>query len=723
MMAKIGLNKEGKIMICQNCGITLKKESIFCLSCGNQKNSYYKAIAILFIAFLIIGLGVGGYFLWGSMNDSALANISSYDLIEPALQVQYISAEKGSSFVILSDGSLWAWGSNNAGQLGDGTTTERHIPVKIMEDVIAVSAVPSEWGGYAMAIRTDGSLWAWGCNRVGQLGDGTTINRYTPVKIMEDVVIVSTSHLGWNGGHTMAIKTDGSLWAWGRNSFGQLGDGTTTNRYAPVKIMDDVAEVIVSTGNSGWDGYTMAIRTDGSLWAWGNNRNGYLGDGTTINRHTPVRIMDDVATVSVGSNYTMAIRTDGSLWSWGSNWSGQLGDGTSTRWYDRLLINNNRRSPVRIMEDVATVSIGNGYAMAIKTDGSLWAWGNNSAGRLGDGTSSRWGDSGRISNDRYSPVKIMNNVAYISVGNDHSMAITYDGILWGWGSNSHGKIGDGTANMGWSGDNDRLIPTKIMDSVALVSAGKNHTMAVTDDGNLWAWGSNLNGEIGNDFILIDRHLPTEVIFPSPSKMLTATEVTLTDALVVYRDFLMQAVESGFIVTKEQEWDRRGIRHIELINFDNYCIPNLVIIFNTLKECGSLPLLVMGYTGQLEVLYRGLIWGDGGGAQLYEIAVTSDGQGYLVSIDTDVFYIDRDYLSLQNGEWVSALTTSERKREVGEAAEYFYINGAPVSQAQFENAAFNNLGIIGITDVMRNVFSDVQDVIDMILHIENWIIAE
>ena len=189
----------------------------------------------------------------------------------------------------------------------------------------------STGGLNAMAIRTDGSLWAWGYNFFGQLGDGTNISRNTPVKSMDSVASVSAG-----GGHTLVIKPDGSLWAWGHNYYGQLGDGTNTDRNTPVKIMDSVASV--SLGNN----CTVAVKTDGSLWEWGEYAYGGLGDDTNTRRDTPVKIMDDAASVSAGWYHAIAVKTDGSLWAWGHNHYGQLGDGT----------NIDRNVPVKIMAGV-----------------------------------------------------------------------------------------------------------------------------------------------------------------------------------------------------------------------------------------------------------------------------------------------------------------------------------------------------------------------------------
>jgi len=343
-----------------------------------------------------------------------------------------ISAGSWSSFAIQSDRSLWAWGHNINRTLGDGTDICRLTPVKIMDNVVSVSSKDS----HTAVIKTDGSLWTWGwygywCEI--SKGRHNTGHDY-PTKMMDDVIAVSVSI-----NHVMVIKNDGSLWAWGDNGVGQLGDGTTTSQYNPIKIMDDV--LAVSSGS----GFTMAIRNDGSLWAWGFNRDGQLGDGTTECRHNPVKIMDDVISIYSGRWHTFAIRTDGSLWTWGWNIAtfNEIGNEICTA-----------NAPVKIMEDVVAVSTCGDLSprdlwintMIIRRDGSLWTWGNF----IGDGTT----NASRI------PIKIMEDVASVSAGSQHSMVLRTDGSLWTWGSNSNGQIGDGT-------NTDRNSPAKIMEGVML----------------------------------------------------------------------------------------------------------------------------------------------------------------------------------------------------------------------------------------------------------------
>ena len=350
-----------------------------------------------------------------------LTSLAHYEI---KMESMTISTGHSHSAAIQADGSLWTWGFNVNGQLGDGTRNNSEIPIKVMENVIAVSASNSS---HTMAIQADGSLWAWGLNFNGQLGDGTLTNRHAPVKVMEDVIAVSQDFT-----HTMAIKADGSLWAWGLNDEGQLGDGTTQNRRTPVRILDNVASVSTSRG------HTMAIKTNGTLWAWGDNIFGQLGVGTITNHNTPVRVMNDVTYVSVGRNHTMAVTTDGSLWAWGFNGSGQLGDGTT----------HSKLSPIRVMDNVTAVSANRGYTMAITTDGSLWAWGSNRYGRLGDGTF----------RNHLTPMKIMDDVIAVCAGERHALATTTNGSLWAWGRNLIGELGDGTTD-------NRNTPVEIMGNI------------------------------------------------------------------------------------------------------------------------------------------------------------------------------------------------------------------------------------------------------------------
>lgn len=226
------------------------------------------------------------------------------------------------TFALKSNGDLWAWGNNSLGQLGDATTTSRTTPTLIGTGYRSITVGLD--AGYG--IKQDNTLWSWGANQYGQLGDGDTLPKLQPYFIMTDVKDV------YPVGATMfAIRSDGGLWAWGNNTHGQVGDGTRERRTTPVRIGQGFTQIVPL---SDWSVY--GLQADGSLWAWGSNAAGEFGDGTTTDRLTPWRIGDGFHSVKALSgwegSYTLAMRTDGSLVAWGDNTSGNLGDG-STVWH------------------------------------------------------------------------------------------------------------------------------------------------------------------------------------------------------------------------------------------------------------------------------------------------------------------------------------------------------------------------------------------------------
>jgi alpha-tubulin suppressor-like RCC1 family protein len=321
--------------------------------------------------------------------------------------------------------SVYNWGYNLFGGLGDGSTTSRLSPVAVSGGGTTWSSVSAGWY-HSAGVKRDGTLWAWGYNGLGQLGDGTTTSRLSPVTVAGG----GTNWLMVNGGlsHTLAIKTDGTLWTWGCNGQGRLGDGTTTNRSSPGTVAGGgTTWCAASVGFN----HSAGIKTDGTLWTWGGNNFGQLGDGTTTSRSSPGTVAgggNNWCMVSVQCLHTVAIKTDGTLWTWGGNNAGQLGDGTLT----------SRSSPSTVAgagTNWCAVNAGGNHTAAIKTDGTLWTWGFNLYGQLGDGSSTARSSPGTVAGGG-------TNWKSLGVGVQHTSAIKTDGTLWSWGCNGSGRLGD-----------------------------------------------------------------------------------------------------------------------------------------------------------------------------------------------------------------------------------------------------------------------------------------
>lgn len=390
-------------------------------------------------------------------------------------EIVQVAAGGTHTAAVTKDGDLYMWGRNYYGQLGVYSNADSKIPIKVnnSSSTLPEKSVKYIALGYyhSAAITKDGSLYMWGYNRSGQLGDGTTTDRYTPVKIMDNVASVS---LG--GSHSAAVTKDGSLYMWGDNGNGRLGDGTTTDRYTPVKIMDNVASV--SLGSS----HSAAITKDGSLYMWGYNYYWQLGDGTTTDRYTPVKIMDNVASVSLGGNHSAAITKDSNLYMWGGNGSGQLGDGTT----------DNKARPHRVASNVQSVKLGYSHTTVISKDGGLYTWGYNYYGQLGNGTTT----------DSSNPIKIMNDAIDCAGGDNHTIVLKKDGTVYTWGDNYHGQLGDDTTT-----DRTSPVAIQIYDHTNVLKSTKKSSESVSASSGQHTSkfaGYNANG-IYNFYALKDKN--------------------------------------------------------------------------------------------------------------------------------------------------------------------------------------------------------------------------
>jgi alpha-tubulin suppressor-like RCC1 family protein len=365
--------------------------------------------------------GFDYYYGWGKIN--ALAAVqATIDQVYTAAAVIEIAAADHYCLALKDDGTVWAWGDNRFGQLGDGTLTDRYNPVQVsaLFDMTAIAAASH----CSVGLKADGTVWTWGSNANGMLGNGTlsnyAISDPTQVSGLTNMTTITASI-----NHAAAIKDDGTVWAWGLNNKGQLGDGTQTNRHTPVQVIGLTDVVAVAVG----DDYSIALKSNGTVWGWGCNELGQLGCGGIYNQAAPVQVYDlfSVVSISAGYSYAAALRADGSVWSWGDNSAGQIGDGTTTT----------RRIPVRssIYNDVIKIEVGDYHTCVIRADGTVWAWGLNTLGTLGDGTAI----------NKSAPVQMLGVTDAVSISASFFQTIVLTGSneIMACGYNMCGALGNG----------------------------------------------------------------------------------------------------------------------------------------------------------------------------------------------------------------------------------------------------------------------------------------
>lgn len=375
-------------------------------------------------------------------------------------------------------GGVACWGSNGEGQLGDGTTTSRFTPVMVSglsSGVIAIDA----GGFYTCALLNTGAVKCWGQNIQGQLGDSSTTQRLTPVSVTGLTSGVTAISAGYQ--HTCALLNTGGLKCWGNNGNGQVGDSTNTMRNAPVNVTGLTSGVsAIKTGMR----HTCALTTTGGVKCWGLNTNGQLGDNTIISQTAPINVTGlttGVASISAGEIHSCALTTGGGVKCWGGNSDGQLGDGTTTQRLTAVDASG-------LTSGVNNISVGNFHTCARTNAGSMKCWGRNSVGQLGDGTTTT---------PRATAVNVSglaSGVSMISPGLGHTCVLIIGGRIKCWGeNNTFGRLGDGT-------NVQRLTAIEIswqVNGSSPIEAGGFHTCGLTGAGGAKCWGVNTNGRLGD----------------------------------------------------------------------------------------------------------------------------------------------------------------------------------------------------------------------------------
>jgi alpha-tubulin suppressor-like RCC1 family protein len=608
---------------------------------------------------------------WGNNHDGQFGNGTLTGSDTPTPVTNWISnnppvaAAAGNDFAVAADsgGLAWSWGLNTNGQLGDGTSTGPQTcggsacsesPVGVdtgastpLTNVVAVST----GGSHALALSSaGGNVWAWGNNNNYQLGDGSTSQPQSTYAVQVDTAASTPLNnvvaIAAGGSTSLALRSDGTVWAWGNNAHGQLGNGTTTNSQWAIQVSSLSNIVAIAEGS----GFSLAVSATGTVYSWGQNSNGQLGNNSTTDSHTPVTVSSlssqDIVSVSAGSSSSMAMNAVGQVWDWGLNSTGQLGNGSTTDSHvpvqvisvgdgaaaieaggstsfiigqpsasaspaavnftpvavgatsaaQSVTVTNNGAAPLDIaavrlgganadsfsisgddcsnqelavgsscavavrskpiaaggtsgsLEIIANttavytyvplagsglpvpatglafstspaqafatgttpngggaiganttntavgvspasrsfVALSSGYqhALGLSADGTVWAWGQNGDGQIGNGSTTRaWPEV---------QVPTPGSMLAVSAGQYHSLALGADGTVWSWGLNSSGQLGDGTTT-------NRTTPVEVsgLNNVVAIAAGATHSLALADDGTVWAWGSNSSGQLGN----------------------------------------------------------------------------------------------------------------------------------------------------------------------------------------------------------------------------------
>ena len=432
----------------------------------------------------------GTVWAWGNNQAGQLGQTPSY-LSNPTparvpglTGVAAIAAGESHSLALREDGTVWAWGDNIYGQVGQPAGYE---PISTPAQVAALTGVVAiaAHGRYTLAVREDGTVWGWGANFNSQLGKPSN---YEPNPLPSQVPeLTGVVALSAGDSHVLALRADGTAWAWGANHAGQLGHP----RYyepnpTPVQVPELTDVVSLAAGLE----FSLALRADGTVWAWGLNTSFQFGNGTTLSSHTPQQVPGLKHVVSlVADRHPLAMSKDGAVWGWGGNANGQLGTGTELR-----------PTPVRVLglSGAKTVSVGGEHVLTLRTDGTVWSWGNNYGGQLGDGTST----------PRSAPVQVLNlsEVVAISAGGAHSLALRADGTVWGWGHGHEGQLGGSGLPRG------RSVPALVpgLTDVVAIGASGTHSLALRVDGTVWAWGSNFNGQLGRPANYTPNPTPAQV---------------------------------------------------------------------------------------------------------------------------------------------------------------------------------------------------------------------
>jgi len=457
----------------------------------------------------------GGAYCWGYNGYGQLGNASTSSSNQPVAvltsgalagkSVNQITAGLGNfTCAVTGDGGASCWGNNGNGQLGRGNTTSSNQPVAVLTTgVLAGKSVAHIAAGNnnACAVTSDGGAYCWGYNGYGQLGNGNTTDSNRPVAVLTNGALAGKSvvHIAAGESHTCAATSDGGAYCWGYNRYGELGTGKYPNPPWPLSILDTgaLAGKVVTQVSAAIGSHACAVTSDGGAYCWGSNSYGQLGTGNTKDSTVPVAVLTSgalegkfVNQISVGESHTCAVTNDGAAYCWGYNAYGQLGRGNNTNYSQPTAV---LTTGVLAGKTVAQIAAGRLHTCVATSDGGAYCWGYNGYGQMGNGNNT---DSNKPASVLTSGALAGKSVAHITAGYHYTCAVTSDDRAYCWGDNGYGQLGKGDTN-------NISVPTAVLTSGALagksvieVSAGWQHTCAVTKDGWSYCWGYNGYGQLG-----------------------------------------------------------------------------------------------------------------------------------------------------------------------------------------------------------------------------------
>ena len=386
-------------------------------------------------------------------------------------------------------GLFWLGRSVRASVVKVGGSRASPTSIPAARSTVASPAIPqiSAADVHSIALKSDGTVWAWGLNNMGQLGNGSTTRSLVPVQVSGLTGVVAVASAIY---HSVALKSDGTVWAWGQNRHGKLGNSKAADSLVPVEVAGLTGVVAIAAGFD----HSVALKSDGTVWVWGDNRHGLLGNDSVSESYLPMQVsgITDVMAIASHDNNVISLRRDRTVWVWGDNNQGQLGH-----------LGGDSFVPVQVsgLNDVVAVDTAGYHSVAVRSDGTVWAWGSNETGALGNGGTVR----------SLAPVKVSGLTrASPSVGavGLNSVAVKSDGTVWAWGWNHYGQLGNNSTL-----DSYVPTQVSGLTDVLAVAAGGGYTLALKSDGTVWAWGLNTTGQLGNASTA-NRPIPVQVVGPA-----------------------------------------------------------------------------------------------------------------------------------------------------------------------------------------------------------------